>query len=298
MTKQESLLKPSIELLIAALFWGFGFTATVWCLEDIGAAAIIFYRSIITFAATMLFFPLMGLSFQELKLEFKHAFLPGLVLGLTLVAQSVGLKFTTATNSAFLTVLYVIFVPVMDSMILKKSPHRAHWLLVALALLGTGFIVQLHSFSLNTGDVLTILTSILAAIHILQVGHLANKTKNAFLFNGLQFFWCAIVCLLGLFSSENWNLFDLSNRGWFSMISLSFGSSLLAFYLMVRAQKRLSNSVASLLFLLESPFSMIFAFYFLNESLNWIQSVGALLIFVSCALAVMLPPPVKNQPLA
>jgi drug/metabolite transporter (DMT)-like permease len=67
------------------------------------------------------------------------------------------------------------------------------------------------------------------------------------------------------------------------MFSLAFGSTVLAFFLQVKAQAFLSPTVASLLCLLESPFAMIFAAALLGETLGPLEGAGAALIFVSAA---------------
>jgi drug/metabolite transporter (DMT)-like permease len=69
------------------------------------------------------------------------------------------------------------------------------------------------------------------------------------------------------------------------LLSLSLGSTTLAFYLQVRAQAHLSATVSSLLFLLESPFALIFAFLLLGESLSTMEAIGAFLIFTAAVLA-------------
>ena len=62
------------------------------------------------------------------------------------------------------------------------------------------------------------------------------------------------------------------------LLMLGIGSTLIAFYLQIKAQKVLSSTVSSLFFLLESPFALLFAFFLLGESLNMKQGIGALLI--------------------
>jgi drug/metabolite transporter (DMT)-like permease len=71
------------------------------------------------------------------------------------------------------------------------------------------------------------------------------------------------------------------------MASLSIGSTTLAFYLQTRAQARLSATVSSIIFLLESPFALIFAFLLLGESLSFMEASGALLIFISALLVTI-----------
>lgn len=160
---------------------------------------------------------------------------------------------------------------------------------------GNSLILNWNSFDLrhlNAGDFLTLICSLLAAYHIIIVGKRAPLSQNDFAFNTFQSMWTALPCLLLIPISENfqvfqkgsWNLFALDSLGWIGMISLTLGSSLIAFFLQVRAQRVLSPSTASLLFLLESPVSFFFAFTLLGERLSSLQLFGAFLILLSCAL--------------
>lgn len=275
------------ELFLAGIFWGFGFIGTVWCLKSLTPSAIIFYRFFIAFAAGILVLAIQKRSLSglinQLVGEAKLSFWPGVYLWLTLIFQTWGLQYTTATNSTFITVLYVVTVPLMNSMIGKEIIGWIHWLCVVIALGGTALIVNLQNLStLNFGDLLTLVCSIFAAIHIIAVGIQTLKTKSDFAFNTMQSFWMSIFSLLLFPFTTGWNLLALDEKGWIGLIALGFGSSLLAFFLQVRAQKIISPSVVSLMFLLESPMSCVFAYLLLNETLNGLQWLGAGFIMLAC----------------
>jgi drug/metabolite transporter (DMT)-like permease len=273
------------ELLIAGLFWGFGFVGIVWSLKGLGPAAIVFYRFTIAFTVGILVLVAQRKPLSLLKGELKLALIPGIFLWLTLFLQTCGLKFTTATNSTFITTLYVVIVPLLNSITGKEKLNWLHWLCVAIALGGTALIVQIQNLSsLNWGDLLTLLCSIFAAIHILAIDQRIAHTKDDFAFNTFQSFWMAAFSLVLFPFSDRWNLSALPSEGWIGICALGFGASLISFYLQIRAQKVISPSVVSLLFLLESPISCVFAFWLLGEKMNFMQWMGALLILISCGL--------------
>jgi drug/metabolite transporter (DMT)-like permease len=85
------------------------------------------------------------------------------------------------------------------------------------------------------------------------------------------------------------DLMSLSHLGWLGMLALILGSTLLAFFLQVRAQKILQPTVASIFFLLESPLGLAFGFLLLNETLKPLQFAGAALIFFSCVIVALRP---------
>jgi drug/metabolite transporter (DMT)-like permease len=288
MITRQNLI-PSFQLLLSAIFWGFGFIATVWALPTLSPAAIIFYRFIVCFFIglfSLYFFPLRG---KALINEFKLSGFSGLSLGLCLFLQTWGLLYTTATNSAFITTLYVVMVPLLAKLFLKEKLYSFHWFFVFLAIVGTALIVQLGHISLNKGDLLTLACAFAASIQIVYVSWIADRTQQPFIFNTFQSFWAAVPFLLFLpleLEADKWNIFNLDTLGWIGMLSLIFGSTLLGFYFQIKAQQKLSSSLASLIFLLESPFSCLFAIYFLSESITLLQFLGAIMIFSSCALAV------------
>ena len=288
MKNQKSTLKPLTELSIASLFWGFGFIATVWVLKFIDSPAIIFYRFLGAFAVGAIFLPFAKLNKSEIIKEFKLASTAGFWLSLTLVLQAWGLKTTTATKSAFITTLYVVFVP-FGSLLLKEKLPKRHWLWVTIALIGTGFILDLKFENLGAGDSLTFINAITAAIHILVLAKLSPRSKDHFTFNTFQSFWTALFCLPLLALNTRWSLFTLDTQAWWGLFSVTIGSSLIAFWLQIRAQEKISASLASVLFLLESPVSMFFAYWLLNERLSVLQLLGCLLIFISCLGASLGP---------
>lgn len=294
--KQGSSLKLStenrafLELILAGFFWGFGFIGTVWALKDLAPAAIIFYRFFGAFLVTALYILWSKTDLKIVMHEFRLSVGAGFWLAATLLPQTWGLKYTTATNSAFITILYVLIVPLLATVFQKAPLPKSHWLLTITALAGVALMVQLQTLSMNWGDLLTLFCALMAAFHILFVEKVAPKSLNMFILNGFQALWCALFTLPLFFFGGSWDLSGLSQNALLGMLVLTFGSSLLAFYLQFRAQKYVSASVASLLFLLESPFSAVLAFFLLSERLTPLQMLGGVTIFISCALALRLSP--------
>lgn len=286
-----------IELTVASVFWGFGFIATIWALQFLSFPAVIFYRFAGAFAFGALLWFWTKPKWADLKREMRLAWPTGLWLGITLFLQTWGLLTTTATKSAFITVLYVVIVPIFAALIDKEKLSRRNGLCLAVALIGTGLIIQVDLSTISIGDVLTLGNAVAAAYHIRLMSQIAPRAKSHYNFNLFQCLWTAIL-VTPLFFVEgvwpdlfqgSWSLVGLSNEAWIGLLSLTFGSSLLAFFLQVRAQRKLSATVAALLFLMESPFSAFFAAWLLGDRLSFTQMIGAVLIFVACAVASLRP---------
>ena len=292
-----------VELCIACALWGFGFIAAAWALEGMGPLAITGWRFAIAFAVGLPVILITPSLRPALRWStFSMAAVPGALISACLIAQTWGLQTTTATKSSFITVTYVLIVPFIELLFMKKYPTRRHLICAIGALIGVALICHLETafsssgtleevFSnpkakLNFGDALTLLCAILASAHILWFGWIGNRIGSAFAFNIFQSFWAAVVPLgLSLVFEAPPQL--NTPHPIIGLAMLSLGSTLIAFALQIRAQKKISPSLASLLFLLESPFATVFAVVFLGEVLSTSDVVGCSLILVSLAASVV-----------
>lgn len=284
MTLRTRKICALCELLVAAMLWGFGFIAAIWGMKVFGPFELTFVR----FAIGALFgfaIILTATGREAWRSSIKMAFLPAVFLVATLIFQTWGLQYTTATKSGFITTLYVVFVPILESVIEKRKLPLLLWVFVATALIGTAMIVNVGIDSLNFGDALTFVAALAATAQIYWLGRVSPLVKKPFVFNIVQATWGALICLpvlaMSPLADKFANLADWPTEAWVGVLALSVGSTVLAFYLQVRAQAYLSATVSSLLFLLESPFALIFAMILLAEKLGLTESLGAALIFVS-----------------
>jgi drug/metabolite transporter (DMT)-like permease len=285
------------ELTLAGIIWGASFTLVRWALVDFSATTLIFWRFLIAIIlGEVLHFLVNRELFKSSWSDLKLSMLAGVFLGLSLVFQTYGLNYTTATNSGFITSLYVVLIPIIAALFFKQKIKMHHILLSLLAFTGMGFLLDLRTFSVQIGEVLTIVAAVTAAFQIIFIGKVAKHAKSAFRFNTYQSFWAWVTLIPFLVAevrSKDLSLWP-TNPSWLSVTSilaLALFVSILAFYLQVRAQRTLSTATSSMLCLLEGPFAFIFAAYFLSERLNGAQFFGAFLILLSCALSVYMEKP-------
>lgn len=91
------------ELIGASVFWGFGFVGAVWAIQGFGPILATGIRFALCFVVSFLLYPKMT--------AFKEARPLGIWIAAMLGFQTWGLQYTTATKSAFITVLYIVIVP-------------------------------------------------------------------------------------------------------------------------------------------------------------------------------------------
>ncbi len=276
--------------MVATVFWGFGFVGARWALDMFGPFWMSGIRFTLAFLITL---PVMlWMKRRQNNLDWNYflkiSFWPGLYLTLTIVFQTWGLNFTTATNAGFITTLYVVIVPIIEMVIKRQRPDMIHMALVLMAVLGTALICQWQAAVINKGDFLTLLCAFAGAAHIVCISHYTRKIPNSFYFNNFQCLWAGVLALGLAVFTEKFQVGATHLPALTGFGLLLFGSTLFGFWAQIRAQKVLSANAASLICLLESPFAALFAFIFLAERLNFTQWIGALLILVSAAVTIIL----------
>lgn len=290
--KINNYFRAVIELTLAGFIWGASFTVMRWALDDFAASTLIFWRFILAFiVGELILYFFDRKTFKNSHSDIRLSMKAGLFLGASLFFQTYGLNFTTATNSGFITSLYVVLIPLFASVLFQHKIKKRHVFLSLLAFTGMGFLLHLKNLNINYGDLLTLLAAVTAAFQIIFIGQTAPKAKSPFRYNTYQIFWSWIIILpfLGLeISTKSVSLWPevVHFKSLASVVGLALIVSLFAFYLQVRAQRILSTTTSSMLCLLEGPFAYIFASYFLSERLNLVQAFGAFLILLSCALSV------------
>lgn len=278
-----------IELFFAGLLWGYGFLATKWALKSFSVFDVLFYRFFITYLLSELIHRL----FNKRKniddfFELKNAFWPGVLMAAFIIPQTIGLLDTSASNSGFITTLYVVIVPLINQFILRKSISPLFYFLAFMALVGSVLLMNLRidSLTLNKGDVWTLICSFFAAIQIIVLGDKVHNSKSDFRLNSFQNFW-TLVCILPFFIYQSdFKLESIHFISWFGIVTMAIGSGIIAFTIQVRSQRVLAPEIASQMFLLESPFAFLFGYLFLDETLTLTQTLGALIILMSSFLSL------------
>jgi drug/metabolite transporter (DMT)-like permease len=264
-----------LKLFTAAVIWGLSFTLVRWSLESFTTSQLLFWRFLLAFIiGEALFFVFNRKDFKKSNSDIK-----------------------IARNSAFITATYVVMIPFIAYILFKQKIQKYDVALGALALAGMLLLLNVFkdsTFSLanfNYGDLLTLGSAATAAIQIILIGIFAKKCVSSFRFNNYQTFWAFVACspfVLYETQTKNIGLWPehVTSLALWGMILLVLTVSILAFYLQINAQRNLPTVTASMLCLLEAPFSFIFATILLKESISSIQAFGAFIIILSAFLSV------------
>lgn len=301
--RKKSYHTAVILLVIASVFWGLSFTFTRWALNDFTTSNLLFWRFAIAFIVSeIILFIFARKQYQASHSDLKFSFLAGLALALSLVTQTYGLNYTTATKSSFITSLYVVLLPFVSWFFFKKKIHWHHFVLGITAFMGMALllnILDIKVFQLGRGEFFTFLCAVASTFHIIFVGLAAPRTKNAFRFNTFQFFWAGLLISpyflyeLLVTKTTTWWPSQTHHLSLLGLAGLIILVSMIAFYLQIISQKILNPATSSMLCLLEAPNAFLAAYLFLGETLIPIQVLGVLAILASSAFSVFVDRP-KN----
>src|SRR5574341_2364183 len=179
---------PRLALLLSTLIWGATFPATKAALEQLPPFSFLFLRFLIGLGVTWMIFRALGWRLRSDRAMLRMSGVATVFLSLGYATQTVGLRYTTASNSAFITALYVVFVPLFLGRF-----HVRTWAPAGLAVLGLWFLVD-PTVSLNLGDLLTLVCAAAFATHICCLEAYTRRGDTVSLF-GWQMVFVTIAML-------------------------------------------------------------------------------------------------------
>ena len=295
-------MKGVILLLIAAFIWGTTFVAQSMGTNHLNAFS---FNCIRNFIGVFALIPVLlwqihanekELTIKSIKAVFSKelligGFLCGTALCLASNFQQMGIEHSTVGKSAFITTLYIVFVPLFGLFAKKKLPLQV-WCGVVLAIIGLYLLCMKNEvFVLELGDIYLLLCAFFFTVQITVIDHFAPKV-NCIALSMMQFFVTAVLSGIGMISTEIPSVENI----WGAMIPLLYAgvlSSGIAFTFQIISQKHLAPTVASLLMSLESVFATLAGWVVLHEILSTKELIGCGLVFAAVILS-QIPERKKN----
>ncbi|MDQ1373435.1 MAG: hypothetical protein QOJ09_773 [Actinomycetota bacterium] len=211
--------------------------------------------------------------------EIRAGALCGLALLSGYVFQTVGLQYTTASISAFITYLLVVMVPVISAVVLRRPPRPPTIAGVVLGTVGL-FLLTGKGLALGRGELLTLGCAVSFAVHIILLAEFAPRFDPLRL-NTVQLLFTGGACLVpGLFLGG----YDFTPRAWGAAAYTAVAVSALALGLQMWGQRFVGPTRTSLLLMIE-PVSAAVLGYVRGERLGARGVLGAAVILGGIAIA-------------
>lgn len=281
--EKKKMLLADMALLLAAAIWGVGFVV-----GDIAAERFpTFWIMAVRFSGAAV---CMGILFRRaVKNSTKADLRAGVTIGLLLFAaqplQIIALRYTTPSKQAFLVTSYVVIVPFVSWLILRKRPQTKAFAAGALALLGIGLISLSGSLRIEFGDLLSLLFAAVYSFLIVATGICAKKA-NPLAMSFYQYLTAGVLALaVTLLLEDRPTAFPLLGIG--AMVYLIFGNTVIAYTLQNTAQRYTTDTHSAILLSMESVIGYFCGVVLYGDPFTVRVLLGGGFVFAAILLSVL-----------
>ncbi|MFM9281098.1 DMT family transporter [Paenibacillus jiagnxiensis] len=268
-----------VALLLVSLAWGSSYITAKFVLHETEPFLFLFLRFLITVLIMLPF------TLKSLIKASKDTWITGIIFGLFIYAifsfETWGIRFTSASNSAFIISLIIILTPLVEWKVNRKFTGYLFLLAVAISFAGTALLTVKENLLFNWGDILIFTAALLRATQMTYTKKLTNgRTYDS---SALTIIQLGVVAILSGFSTlivEGPSSFyiPVSASFWLSTLYLSVVCTIFAFYAQLVFIRRTSPSRVGLLMGMEPVFGALFAVMLGGEVLTFWNVLGGLMI--------------------
>lgn len=276
--------KAELILLSITLIWGGTFAVVKFALSDASPLTFLALR----FGAATLVFPLIYRR-NYFSMD-RETFMGGLLLGVLLMIgfafQTIGLKYTTASKSAFITGLLVAFTPIAQAVIERRMPTRGSLIGVGLVAVGLYLLTSPSGQGFNIGDLLTLFCAISYAIYIVYLDIFSKKHDVS----KLTLLQLAVTGMLSITFApfvETMHVHFTTGFLW-ALLYTSILATVFATYLQTKYQRDTTPTRAAIIFSMEPVMANVIAFFAFGEFVGWTGAAGGVLIIAGLLTSELL----------
>ena len=274
-------IKGTLMLLSAAFFWGTTFVAQLEGMDGLGPFSYAAGRYLTGFLSlfVLLIFTRRQRAKERRQKNYRRGIVIGLLIGVVLFVassmQQIALQYSTAGKAAFITCLYIVFVP-LGAKLLGKIIRRENWLGAGLAIVGLYLLAVGGGFSVQLGDVILFFSAFVWTAQILLIDKFAARVDLIEL-STAQIFIVMILSFAAMFALETPSLSAMFNAA-FPILYGGVMSSGVAFTLQNYGQRYAEPATAAILMSFEAIFGALAGWLFLDEVMTSREIFGCLLM--------------------
>jgi drug/metabolite transporter (DMT)-like permease len=233
-----------------------------------------------------------------LRVISKDAIAKGTVLGVLLFVgfalQTVGLKYTTASKSAFVTGLMVVFTPLFQLIIERKSPKLGNIIGIVLVAIGLFFLTSPKGSEFNIGDTLTLMCAVLFSLYTVYLS-IFGKVHDPAHLTFIQFVSTALLSVLAIPFLETAYM-NINGNFLILIAYLAVMPTVVALYVMAKYQKNTTPTRSAVIYSMEPPLAALFAFLVIGEHIGMVGIVGGVLILLGLIISELADVIFKRKP--
>ena len=210
----------------------------------------------------------------------------GLVLAMGYLFQTLGLLYTTPTNSGLITGLFVVFAPLTARIFFRVQISALVLAAVVLSLTGMVLLAGQSPSGVRIGDALTVVCAGALGAHIALLSRYAREHDAG----ALAF---AQMLSMAVLFSLMWPLFEPvavpPREVILAIVLTGLVASAGAFYVQTTVQQRIPAARTAIILTMEPVFAALFGYWLAGDRLSPVQLVGAVLILSALVVGEVLP---------
>ena len=288
--------KVYILLALCVLFWSGNFVLGRFVKADIQPIELAFFRW--TFVLLLILPSLIFLDIKKMFRICKENLLIMSVLAVLGISTYntvlyLALQHTTATNALLINSMTPMIIVVYTFLILRTQISKIQIMGVCSSTLGVFYIVlkgdmsNFLSLEFSQGDLWIIVASNVWALYSVLLRYKPHGLKTIELF--VCFVFIGYLFLLPVYLYQGYSLereVSLLKEYWYFFLYISLCASILSYYFWSTGVETIGANAAGQFTHLMPIFGSILAYIFLNESLEMIHFIGAILIALGIYLGL------------
>lgn len=210
----------------------------------------------------------------------------GVALAAGYLFQTLGLLYTTPTNSGLITGLFVVFAPLTARVFFGASFTRQTVIAIALSVCGMALLAGQSPSGVRVGDALTVLCAMGLGVHIALLSRYAAGHDARSLTFAQTLSMAALFCVM-------WPVFgtvEMPPAGvWPAILLTGLVASSGAFYVQTTVQQHVPAARVAIILTMEPVFAALFGYWLAGDRLGAVQLIGAALILSALVIGEVVP---------
>ncbi len=204
----------------------------------------------------------------------RRALVIGFVSFLGYLFQTIGLQYTSASVSGFVTGMFVVITPLVGWMMYRERITGAVWIAVGIATIGLG-LISLHGWSFGVGEAWTLAGAAMWSLQIIFFAKWSTR-ENAYALGALMIGVIAVCFTVGTapLGFER----PTGTSVWIAVFVTAVLATAFAFPAQSWGQSHLDATRAAVIFTMEPVFAMLFGIALGGDRLGAKTMLGAAMI--------------------
>jgi drug/metabolite transporter (DMT)-like permease len=270
-------------LLAAVIIWGWTFVATKVCLQFLSPAELLAARFLMALPLLWIIMRSRGYKLQMAKEHRVMAWVSAAIFGIHFLLQTMGLMYTSATNSAWIVAISPLVMAIMAWLILREKLRPATWIGIVVAFGGLMLLVSAGQtgklgFGANVGDWLTLGSAFTWSLYTVTTRDLSRAYPPMVVTVAMLIPATVLLNVYMAATSPPGIFLTLSTEAYIALAFLGFVGMGMAHWFWLEGVARVGVARAAVFLYLEPLATTALAVPYLGEPFGMWSAIGGMLV--------------------